>query len=71
MRTPPDRSRVLDREIELQKALPLIALPHAHPGPAGTDRHTLLFVGREVFRVCPRDCADRSRTSQPTKGSQP
>jgi hypothetical protein len=52
----------VDGEVERQMALPLIATPHPHPGPAGTDRHTLLFVGRQVFEVCPRDCPDRSRT---------
>jgi hypothetical protein len=47
---------------EVQMALPLIGTPHDHPGPAGMDRHTLLFVGGEAFDVCPRDCPDRSRT---------
>jgi hypothetical protein len=52
---------------EAQMALPLIGTPHDHPGPAGIDRHTLLFArGGAMFYVCPRDCPDRSRTAERT-----
>jgi hypothetical protein len=51
--------------VEVQKALPLIARPHDHPGPiAGVSRHTTLYTGGQAFDVCPRDCPDRSRSLQ-------
>jgi len=64
----PTRPDVFDLDSpEAQMALPVIGTPHDHPGPAGTDRHTLLFArGGAMFYVCPRDCPDRSRSIQPT-----
>jgi hypothetical protein len=47
--------------IEVQKRLPLVSVAHDHTDYLGIDRHTALFADGAMFRVCPRDCPDRSR----------
>lgn len=48
--------------IDVQRRLPLIDSPHDHTDYLGMDRHTALYVDGAGFRVCPRDCPDRSRS---------
>lgn len=47
--------------IEAQKRLPLIDSPHHHTDYIGFERHSLLFSEGATYRICPRDCPDRSR----------
>jgi 5-methylcytosine-specific restriction endonuclease McrA len=58
--------RSTDAEIAAQKALPLIDSPHDHTSRIGIDAHSLLYTGGQAFRVCPRDCPNRSRSIQPS-----